>query len=58
MSDQEKTLFMSDQEKTLIYKTSNILRKDTSIMRLNDIIEELVHVIESKTEDVRLQDQE
>jgi hypothetical protein len=45
MSEQEKTIFMSEQEKTLLYKTSIILRKDTSKMSLNDIIEELVHVI-------------
>ena len=48
MNEQEKTIFMSEQEKTLLYKTSIILRKDTSKMSLNDIIEELVHVIESK----------
>ncbi|WP_274521044.1 hypothetical protein [Neobacillus niacini] len=42
---------MSDQEKNLMYKTSNILKKDTSMMKLNDIIEELVRVIESKTKD-------
>ena len=58
MNDQEKTIFMSEQEKTLLYKTSSILRKDTSIMSLNDIIEELVHVIESKTKDFSLPDQE
>ncbi|WHY02818.1 hypothetical protein [Neobacillus sp. DY30] len=40
---------MSKKEEILIYKTSNILRKDTSMMRLNDIIEELVRIIESKT---------
>ncbi|MEH7376632.1 hypothetical protein [Neobacillus drentensis] len=39
---------MSDQEKILLYKTSIILRKDTSMMKLNDIIDELVRVIESK----------
>jgi hypothetical protein len=38
-----------EQEEILIYKTSNILRKDTSMMKLNDIIEELVRIIESKT---------
>jgi hypothetical protein len=38
-----------EQEEMLIYKTSNILRKDTSMMKLNDIIEELVRIIESKT---------
>ncbi|MEH6955335.1 hypothetical protein [Neobacillus drentensis] len=58
MDEQEKTVFMSEQERTLLYKTSSILRKDTSIMSLNDIIEELVHVIESKTKDDRLADQE
>ncbi|WP_257208723.1 hypothetical protein [Bacillus sp. AFS031507] len=39
---------MSDQEKILLYKTSIILRKDTSMMKLNDIIDELGRVIESK----------
>jgi hypothetical protein len=39
---------MTEQEKLLIYKTSFILNKDTSQMKLNDIIEELIHVIESK----------
>lgn len=39
---------MSEQEKRLLYKTSIILNKDTSQMRLNDIIEELVYVIEQK----------
>ena len=39
---------MTEQEKTLLYKTSIILGKDTSQMRLNDIIEELVNVIEQK----------
>lgn len=48
MNEQEKTIFMSEQEKTLLYKTSNILKKDTSMMSLNHIIEELVNVIESK----------
>ncbi|MED1466909.1 hypothetical protein [Bacillus salipaludis] len=38
-----------DQEETLLYKTSMILNKDTSQMKLNDIIEELVRVIESRT---------
>ncbi|WP_256989074.1 hypothetical protein [Bacillus sp. EB106-08-02-XG196] len=42
---------MREQEEILIYKTSNILRKDTSMMRLNDIIEELVRIIESKTKE-------
>ncbi|MDQ1005319.1 hypothetical protein QFZ28_005897 [Neobacillus niacini] len=40
---------MSDQEKKLQYKSSIILGKDTSQMRLNDIIEELICVFESKT---------
>lgn len=39
---------MTEQEKKLLYKTSNILKKDTSKMKLNDIIEELVYVIEQK----------
>ena len=38
---------MTEQEKTLQYKTSIILKKDTSKMKLNDIIEELVNVIET-----------
>jgi hypothetical protein len=42
---------VSEKEKILIYKTSNILRKDTSMMKLNDIIEELVQIIECKTKD-------
>ncbi len=37
---------MTEQEKKLLYKTSIILGKDTSQMKLNDIIEELVYVIE------------
>ncbi len=37
---------MTEQEKKLLYKTSIILNKDTSQMRLNDIIEELVNIIE------------
>ncbi|MDN3016868.1 hypothetical protein PH210_11740 [Paenibacillus sp. BSR1-1] len=37
---------MSEQEELLLYKTSNILKKDTSMMNLNDIIEELVQIIE------------
>ncbi|MED3562551.1 MULTISPECIES: hypothetical protein [Bacillus] len=40
---------MSEQEKILLDKTSMILKKDTSQMRLNDIIEELVQLIELKT---------
>ncbi|MEY2195056.1 hypothetical protein AB7942_20285 [Neobacillus sp. BF23-41] len=51
MNEQEKTIFMSEQEKALLFKTSIILRKDTSTMSLNDIIEELVNVIESKKND-------
>lgn len=47
---------MTEQEKKLLYKTSIILNKDTRHMRLNDIIEELVNVIEqsseNKTEDL------
>jgi hypothetical protein len=39
---------MTEQEKRLLYKTSMILGKDTSQMRLNDIIEELIYVIEQK----------
>lgn len=41
-----EAFFMSDQEEILLYKTSQILNKDTSMMRLNDIIEELVNIIE------------
>lgn len=37
---------MTEQEKRLLYKTSIILNKDTSQMKLNEIIEELVYVIE------------
>ncbi|MEH7484508.1 hypothetical protein V7157_26235 [Neobacillus drentensis] len=51
MNEQEKTIFMSEKEKALLFKTSIILRKDTSTMSLNDIIEELVNVIESKKND-------
>lgn len=39
------------KEITLMEKTSTILKKDTSQMRLNDIIEELVRIIESKMND-------
>ncbi|WP_276569623.1 hypothetical protein [Cytobacillus firmus] len=39
---------MTEQEKRLLYKTSIILNKDTSQMRLNDIIEELVNAFEQK----------
>lgn len=39
---------MREQEKTLQCKTSIILGKDTSQMRLNDIIEELVNIIETE----------
>ncbi|MFS0778166.1 hypothetical protein ABC255_19465 [Neobacillus sp. 3P2-tot-E-2] len=41
---------MSDQEEILLLKTSSILKKDTSMMKLNDIIQELVNVIESNSE--------
>lgn len=37
---------MTEQEKRLLYKTSIILGKDTSKMKLNDIIEGLVNVNE------------
>ncbi|MDR7076005.1 hypothetical protein J2Y03_001008 [Neobacillus niacini] len=40
---------MTEQEKKLLIKTSVILRKDTSQMKLVDIIEELIHFIESKS---------
>ena len=40
---------MTEQEKKLLIKTSIILKKDTSQMKLIDIIEELIHVIESKS---------
>lgn len=40
---------MSEKEEILLYKTSNILNKDTSMMNLNDIIEELVRIIELNT---------
>jgi len=40
---------MTEQEKNLCNKTTIILGKDTSQMRLNDIIEELVYVIEQKS---------
>lgn len=39
---------MTEQEKILHYKTSIILGKDTSEMKLNNIIEELVQVIEQQ----------
>jgi hypothetical protein len=39
---------MTEQEKILCNKTTIILGKDTSQMRINDIIEELVYVIEQK----------
>ncbi|SMQ72251.1 hypothetical protein SAMN05444673_2177 [Bacillus sp. OV166] len=42
---------MSEQEETLIFKTSIILGKDTSQMPLNDIIQELVHVIKTEMND-------
>lgn len=41
-------IFLSEQERMLQYKTSTILEKDTCQMTLNDIIEELVHIIETK----------
>ncbi|MDQ1003313.1 hypothetical protein QFZ28_003713 [Neobacillus niacini] len=41
---------MSEQEEILLLKTSNILKKDTSMMKLNDIIDELVSIIESNSE--------
>lgn len=41
---------MSDQEEILLLKTSSILKKDTSMMKFIDIIQELVKVIESKSE--------
>lgn len=44
-------IFMNEQEEILMLKTSTILRKDTSMMKLNDIIEELVHIIESNNTD-------
>ena len=44
-------IVVSEEEIILMYKTSIILRKDTSMMKLNDIIYELVRVIESKTKD-------
>ncbi|MFB3168532.1 hypothetical protein P5G62_015555 [Neobacillus sp. 179-C4.2 HS] len=40
---------MTEQEKLLLNKTSFILSKDTSQMKLNDIIDELIQVIELKT---------
>jgi hypothetical protein len=36
---------LSDKEKTLHIQTSLILGKDTSQMKLNDIIEELIQVV-------------
>ncbi|WP_269320306.1 MULTISPECIES: hypothetical protein [unclassified Bacillus (in: firmicutes)] len=39
---------MTEQEKVLVEKTSAILGRNTSSMRLNDIIEQLVQVIEEK----------
>jgi hypothetical protein len=41
-------IFLGEQESMLQYKISTILEKDTSQMTLNDIIEELVHIIETK----------
>ncbi|MGG1676208.1 hypothetical protein ACIFOT_10740 [Neobacillus sp. NRS-1170] len=43
---------MSEKEKRLQYKTSIILGKDTSQMTLNNIIEEMIHVIEAKDESI------
>jgi hypothetical protein len=37
--------FVSEKEKRLLFQTSAILGKDTSQMKLNDIIEELIDVI-------------
>ncbi|MGG0174740.1 hypothetical protein [Gottfriedia acidiceleris] len=45
---------MNEKEKILVYKTTKILEKDTSRMKLNDIIEELIQVIETNTMDLRL----
>ena len=39
---------MTGRENTLKDKTSMILGKDTSQMKLNDIIEELVKIIEDR----------
>jgi hypothetical protein len=41
---------VSEKEEILLIKTSSILKKDTSMMKLNDIIEELVTIIESNSE--------
>jgi hypothetical protein len=46
-------IFVTEQEKILLSKTSIILGRDTSRMKLNDIMEELVHVIVS---DRKIQD--
>jgi hypothetical protein len=43
-------IFVTDQEKELHNKTSIILGKDTINMKLNEIIEELVNIIETKIE--------
>jgi hypothetical protein len=43
-------IIVSEQEEILLLKTSNILKKDTSMMKLNDIIDELVSIIESNSE--------
>jgi hypothetical protein len=48
--DRERRILLSEQEKILQYKTSIILGKDTSTMTFNNIIEELVKVIETKTD--------
>ncbi|WP_413301083.1 hypothetical protein AA0X95_20410 [Bacillus sp. 1P10SD] len=42
---------MNEKEEILQHKTSIILNKDTCMMTLNDIIEELVCLIESNTKD-------
>jgi flagellin-specific chaperone FliS len=39
-------IIVSEKEEILLLKTSTILKKDTSMMKLNDIIEELVSIIE------------
>jgi hypothetical protein len=43
-------IIVSEKEEILLLKTSNILKKDTSMMKLNDIIEELVSIIESSSQ--------
>ncbi|WP_223593815.1 hypothetical protein [Neobacillus bataviensis] len=44
---------MNIQEKNLLDKTSIILGKNTGMMKLNDIIEELVSIIEQNENDER-----